>query len=461
LEDLTEMNASSRSAACESGSRRAGAGLFSRGLSAGTRFAGILLGAACLVPGLTIAQEYSVSDLPDEPAPIVVGEESLGDSVLVGDPDGAGDSVLVGDPVQGMPVLVGEPILVEQGGMPQDATGQDLAVDPGQWNSTQSGDEAGISEYTVSDWGSNWGSVAAEKTRCPNWVAQVDALFLFLGNVPSRTLYINDATGASALNLTEANPGMSAAPRYAVIWNRDACRAFEINYFSVGSFYGVADSIAPDGETFSSQNIGGAPFNDILGAGVETTSGIKSWEFNLRRNNGGSITWIGGFRWVQWNQQLFTAGAFDSGAGEILVDAYATETGNNLYGGQLGADMMLWNRGNRFKVNGLAKGGVYYNYQAFQRSSYLDGTTGEVASIAAAKDTTSFVGEVGLVGEYRLTNWLSWRAGYTVFWLGGVANAANQLSLSDFSDPAAPTTSISPYSSVLLHGATTGLEARW
>ena len=449
LEDLTEMNASSRSAACEPGSRRAGAGRFSRELSAGTRFAGILLGAACLVPGLTIAQEYSVSDLPDEPAPIVVGEESLGDSVLVG------------DPVQGMPVLVGDPILEEQGGMPQDAAGQDLAVDPGQWNSTQSGDEAGISEYTVSDWGSNWGSVAAEKTRCPNWVAQVDALFLFLGNVPSRTLYINDATGASALNLTEANPAMSAAPRYAVIWNRDACRAFELNYFSVGSFYGISESIAPDGETFSSQNIGGAPFNDILGAGVETTSGIKSWEFNLRRNNGGSITWIGGFRWVQWNQQLFTAGVFDSGAGELLVDAYATETGNNLYGGQFGADMMLWNRGNRFKVNGLAKGGVYYNYQAFQRSSYLDGTTGEVSSIAAAKDTTSFVGEVGLVGEYRLTNWLSWRAGYTVFWLGGVANAANQLSLSDFSDPAAPTTSISPYSSVLLHGATTGLEARW
>jgi len=47
-----------------------------------------------------------------------------------------------------------------------------------------------------------------------------------------------------------------------------------------------------------------------------------------------------------------------------------------------------------------------------------------------------------------------------VFWLGGVANAANQLALSDFTvDP--PTTSISPYSSVLLHGATTGLEARW
>jgi len=42
-----------------------------------------------------------------------------------------------------------------------------------------------------------------------------------------------------------------------------------------------------------------------------------------------------------------------------------------------------------------------------------------------------------------------------------VANAANQLSLSDFSDPAAPTTSIRPYSAVLLPGATTGLEARW
>jgi hypothetical protein len=111
-------------------------------------------------------------------------------------------------------------------------------------------------------------------------------------------------------------------------------------------------------------------------------------------------------------------------------------------------------------VNGVAKGGVYYNYQSYQRSLIFSEQAGLEGQLAATKDTTSFVGEVGLTGEYRITNWLSWRAGYTLFWLGGIATPANQLALSDFTtDP--PTTGISPYSSVLLHGATTGLEARW
>jgi hypothetical protein len=152
-------------------------------------------------------------------------------------------------------------------------------------------------------------------------------------------------------------------------------------------------------------------------------------------------------------------GGFDDG-GVLGLDFYGVETGNNLYGGQLGADLMLWNRGDRIRINGLAKGGVYYNYQAWQRTQILSESALLDTTVAASKDTTSFLGEVGLVGEYRIFDWLSWRAGYTVLWLGGVANAANQLARADFAvDP--PTTGISPYSSVLLHGATTGLEARW
>ncbi len=320
-------------------------------------------------------------------------------------------------------------------------------------------EESGASEYVISD-GLLPAMGGGDPARCPRWTAQIDALFLFMGNVPNRTLYIDDATGAQALGLSDAPPGMSAAPRYSLTWHRDACRAFELNYFAVGSFHGIGQAVAPDGSTFSSEGLGGVPFNDVVGAGVEQTSGIKSWEFNLRRSNGGPITWIAGFRWVEWTQQLLVGDVFVDTFGIPGIDAYTTKTGNNLYGGQLGADMMLWNRGDRIRINGLAKGGVYYNYQAWQRSQILSESALLDTAVAASKDTVSFVGEVGLVGEYRLTNWLSWRAGYTVFWLGGVANAANQLALTDFAvDP--PTTSVSPYSSVLLHGATTGLEARW
>jgi len=58
----------------------------------------------------------------------------------------------------------------------------------------------------------------------------------------------------------------------------------------------------------------------------------------------------------------------------------------------------------------------------------------------------------------RLTDWLSWRAGYSLLWLSGVATSADQLSRTTFTPP---TATINTHGSVLLHGVTTGLEARW
>ena len=60
--------------------------------------------------------------------------------------------------------------------------------------------------------------------------------------------------------------------------------------------------------------------------------------------------------------------------------------------------------------------------------------------------------------SWALTNWLSWRAGYSLFWLSGVAVPANQLSLTDLGTG---TTAVNTNSSVFIHGVTTGLEARW
>ena len=295
-----------------------------------------LAGFGCLTAaGIAAAQEYVVSDLPENPVPAPATAAAPGeDGVIVGLPAG---TVIHGD----LPVF--EPV-----------SEQVIA------------DEAGATEYTVTDGWSPVGPLAAP-TRLQKWTAQVDALFLFMGDTPSRTIYVDDFTGQPALNLNQADPEMSVAPRYGITWHRDACRAFEINYFQVGSFRSLTEVAAPPDSILSSEGLGGVPFNDVLGAGFESTAGIKSWEFNLRKTNGGPITWIAGFRWVEWTQQLAIADVFDNG-GEPGFDAYGVETGNNLYGGQLGADLMLWNRGNRFRVNGVAKGGVYYNYQSYQRS---------------------------------------------------------------------------------------------
>lgn len=294
--------------------------------------------------------------------------------------------------------------------------------------------------------------------RCPRWTAQIDALLLWQTNIPSRALFVDSVTNETVLDANQAIPPVSAAPRYALLYHRDPCHALEINYFQIQSFAGSA-TVGPGTNLYASDNLPGAPFADIIAAQVNTSAGLKSWEFNLRRSQGGMITWIGGFRWVEWNQQL---GIGDLNAtGATGVDGYQVNTGNNLYGGQFGADLLLWNAYRKVKVNGLAKGGVYYNYQAYQNTTLLGDQAvapPDSSTLATSKDAVAFMGEVGLTGEYKFTEWLSWRAGYTLFWLGGIATPTNQLSLSDFT---AQTTSINTYSSAFLHGVTTGLEARW
>jgi hypothetical protein len=114
-------------------------------------------------------------------------------------------------------------------------------------------------------------------------------------------------------------------------------------------------------------------------------------------------------------------------------------TGNSLYGGQIGMDVCLWNRpSSAIQINGVGKAGVFYNHASYQRTVgtfVQDGRDPEVLGPAAATaDQTSFVGEVGVNASLRVTDWLSWRAGYTLFWLSCVATPADQLSVTNVVD---------------------------
>lgn len=286
----------------------------------------------------------------------------------------------------------------------------------------------------------------------PRWIVQVDALMLWQGNIASRQLY----TGA--LDVNQAQTPVSVGARYGVIFNVDQCRAIEGNYFQVGTFNGTASPLVAG--PYTPNNLYGLetllPAGSTIDSATLFTSGmIKSAELNGRQSTGGPLTWLAGFRWVEWNsglsltQQITPLGPATAG----------TITGNDLYGGQIGADLALWKtpRG-PVTVNGIGKAGVFYN-NAFQRSA---ADVPGVASSAAAASTvsTAFFGEVGANANVQLARWLSWRAGYSLFWLNGVAVPASQIALTNLS-AAPPTVAIDAGGSVFLHGVTTGLEARW
>lgn len=299
---------------------------------------------------------------------------------------------------------------------------------------------------------------------CPTWIGQIDALLLWMGNIPSRPLYLDSVTQTTALNANQLVPPLSAAPRYAIIYNRDECRSIEVNYFSIWGFDAqreIGPFIDDVGNGALEMNeLAGLNFDRIAAVRAESSAHIQSFEVNLRKVEWEWIRWITGFRWVEWGQDLQLLDAVVEAEQVIGGDLLDVATLNSLYGWQWGADAMLWNNGGRVRVNGIGKAGVYYNHQALQRTSY-DNFVDPPTNVAADKDTVSFFGEAGITGSVAITNWLSWRAGYTLFWIQGIATPANQLANTVVDPAQVPRASISPYGGVFLHGVNTGLEARW
>jgi hypothetical protein len=285
---------------------------------------------------------------------------------------------------------------------------------------------------------------------------------LWQGNAQSLPLFL-DTDGGTAYNAQNLQTEMAAGVRVGAIRTVGDRYAIEGNYFQARPFNATGYA-PPSGGPYTLTNTGDLVFNDIESATVTSSGWIQSAEVNWRKNERWSpITWLAGFRWVELNSQANVDYQFANtdpnafGSGSIN-----TNVGNNLYGGQMGADMRLWNKGGRWRANAVGKAGIFYNAASFQRSSAgFITNAGEpfpLGTVAATADQTSFFGEVGLNSTYWITNWLAWRAGYTVMWAAGVAVAPQQLPLNSFGDG---TASINTNGSVLLHGVTTGIEARW
>lgn len=300
---------------------------------------------------------------------------------------------------------------------------------------------------------------------CPRWVVQIDALMLWPANIPSRPVMnaydpVTDVVGPVALDANQAQPPMSAGPRVGLIYNFNQCHAIEGNYFQVRPFAGQATS--RPGFVVENNLAGNTfPFDtDTVfdSAAIFTRASIQSAEINWRKRECWCpITWLAGFRWVEWDQQLHIDQ--QASGSTPFSSLFRTDTINNLYGGQLGMDLGLWT-GSRFNVNGIGKAGAFLNHAA-QASKYQD-SLGSFEAVQAEADGIAFFGELGVNGSLQLTPWLAWRMGYSLFWLSGVAVPANQLGVTNLNlNNPPPTAQISTDGSVLLHGVTTGLEARW
>jgi hypothetical protein len=303
------------------------------------------------------------------------------------------------------------------------------------------------------------------------WTGRVDALILSRNAPSNRPLYtFNTAAPGTALNANQLESIASVGPRLS-LFHKDSCgnASWESTYIYSGGFV-AQRNLAPTfaGYQLAAPGIYGIDAPSPTGldaASARLTSSLQSAELNRRWCWGSCTQFLAGFRWLQWQETVAITDAYAVGTPDFGQDVYTTGAYNNLFGGQIGLDSLLWQPSKHFRLEGLVKAGAYYN-SAYQSSSYqnfVGGIPFEGNSVSAGSSPAvcSFAGELGLTGVVPISCNVDFRFGYFGLWLTSLAQPTNQLS-GQFLIPAAPTySSLTTNGNVVLQGLSLGLEGRW
>ena len=293
---------------------------------------------------------------------------------------------------------------------------------------------------------------------------------------------VSSIAGAQALNSTDLNQGFSPGFRLSATYQADSKYGLELSFLRVANW-----------DAFQSFPTGNPPNWLMMRApGFFQTQDYSyqsmAWgystelynvEFNLRYNLSSRITLLGGFGWFQLNENLQgLITPIDQLIPLWLYNPqntlYAAQTGgtpfpapftpcfwntnvvNNLYGLQVGADAILFERG-RFSIDGLVKLGGYLNKA--EESTGVRMTKIVFPSSASTVHPACAV-EAGLQFKYRFTEKIALKFGYEALWLDGVALAPGQIqeTASTYTPPTVTALGINSGSSVFFHGASAGLE---
>jgi hypothetical protein len=287
------------------------------------------------------------------------------------------------------------------------------------------------------------------------WTARADAVMLWRSAPYSRELVITGPgpVGSQILNANQLESGMAAGPRIQ-LFRTDACgNAIEFGYLGAWSFQ--SEKLLPD-----TGSLAAYAASDLIGASTsfETgtanlTSSIQTIEVNSRTPMAaGNVQFICGVRWLEWTESF----ALNTTTGPLTTDDWSSRTVNNLYGGQIGIDALLYSN-NWLHVESVLKGGAYWN-EALSRQIYQQNGAGVEISGYDSPSPAAFVGELGFTGVMPLTSNLDFRFGYLVFWLQGIAQPTRQFSLpvSATGDPL-----VLQDGGTVVQGLTLGLEGRW
>lgn len=223
----------------------------------------------------------------------------------------------------------------------------------------------------------------------------------------------------------------------------DSCWDLEVAYFGIDGWTGTR-TVAGATSYLTNPTINFAAAPVALAYGSE----LQNFEVNGRRAYSDWVTWFVGFRALQVDE-LLTAN-INAGAG-----THSVATRNRIYGGQLGIDALLLDC-DCWYVNAVAKAGIYGNSAG--QVTTTAGVGGALPLIAFDGNQTSFVGELGVNANYRLSDQWTLLAGYNLLWVNGLALAPDQLAATNI---ATGVGAVDVGGNLFYHGLNLGVQYGW
>jgi hypothetical protein len=283
----------------------------------------------------------------------------------------------------------------------------------------------------------------------PLWTVKAGIVYLDRTN-PRPSVLVEDTVTGDPLALAQNyNFNWNAGLDISLIRSLgDGDKAFELRYFGIDGWQATQD--------FTTSPIWNFPTDPpLFGLGVANihsvyTSRLYSTEANLRFRRSDRFQWLLGFRWVQVHENLtFDA---DFGGNQAVI---ADNVDNNLYGGQIGFDWRVYDRGGPFKIDSVFKAGIFGN--SADNTFNVTQEIGPAFGAGQSRGQVSFVGEIGLTGVYQWTDNIAFRGGYQVLWVEGIAVASDQLQAVDVLNASG----IDTTGGIFYHGALASIDFTW
>ena len=265
---------------------------------------------------------------------------------------------------------------------------------------------------------------------CPRWTASADFIILdrvgsvtqtLIETVPHSVRFkdLPNTPGTEVLDANDFHQGFSGGPRLGLIHHDDNGGELEFSYFQVDGWNDYR-SVGPTPDYWLVMRAPGG----FLQAQDNKNKQMMTWDYasrlynaelNVRWNSCCRVTLLAGFRWVNLSEDL--QGNLPP---ERTVPFWDSETRNNFYGFQIGADARLFER-DRLSIGGVVKAGMFDNRVDETTAVSIDRI---VYSESASTNHAAFVGEIGLQCKYQVSKRLLLKAGYEALWLEGAAFSA-------------------------------------